>query len=556
MAAPSKITLLGHMVAADLAAGGPAEASFAAAQMMDETPEAALELLDLLLEQASDARRAKTEKAAPKTSDKAPSKGKSKKKPTKSDADERLLEAYAYLLANALEVLRYEVELGKSGALALLDRLRHRVLAASQDERVEPHMLMMILSQFVTAKLDLGEDLRSAMQNAIESDSPELSEAAAMDDIARHLAQVAEDLDGNPYAIHSCLAETAGTMPDDVRATLIMAAFAQGSPAIREAFVGWLLDSASIVRRNVAHMLGDGDGAVSGTMLRRMIAIRNWLPERDRPKLDDAIRAQRLKNVACASWPKTKLLELYVTGFDGSGAQSILGVVSEGRKRAVAGVLLKQHFGVRDAWVQHGAATAEARSIIATMDSQTVLIPTTLKYVLEAVRYFLGVNAHANLMPPFNLLDFAETIGLSEINPEHAPVEEFIASLCSELTTEHFTEAAVAKALKASGQWVHRNHTLESWFEDGDDVIAVLNQKKLSQAKRKTLLLSGPLQKRRRHWAELVALTALTIKHEPQGAGWEEMVVVARELLGSRPLNEFGVMNEVVNTTIAVHTGI
>jgi hypothetical protein len=38
MAAPSKFTLLGHMVAADLAAGGPAEASYAAAQMMDETP--------------------------------------------------------------------------------------------------------------------------------------------------------------------------------------------------------------------------------------------------------------------------------------------------------------------------------------------------------------------------------------------------------------------------------------------------------------------------------------------------------------------------------------
>jgi hypothetical protein len=540
MVAPSNLTFLGQLVAADLASGGPAEASYAAAQLMDEAPEASFELLELLLEQASEAARGKK------------SKKKLKKKPA---ADDRLVEAYAYLLANALEVLRYGVELGKSDALSLLERLRKRVLDAARDENIEPHVLMMILSQFVTAKLDLGEELRSTMRYAIENESPDQSESASLEEVARHLAQVAEDLEGNPYAIHSCLAETAGTMPDDVRATLILAAFSQGAPAIREAFVGWLLDSASIVRRNVSHMLGEVKGMVSDTMLRRMIAIRNWLPEEDRPRLDEAVRNCRLKQVACASWPKTKLLELYVTGIDGSGAQSILGVAQEGRKRAVAGVLLKQRFGVRDAWVQHGATAAEARGIIEAMEGQTLLISTTPKYVGTAIRYFLGVNAKSGVLPPFGLLDFAETTGLTELNPEYLPVEELIASLCSELTPEHFTEQAVAKALKGSALWSRSRPTFDSWFEDGDEIVDLLNKKKLSQVKRRALLLGGPIEKRRKHWAELVALTALTMKHEPHNDAWEEMVVVAREMLGHRPLADFGIMNEVANTTIAAHTG-
>lgn len=544
MVAPSNFTLLGHLVAADLASGGPAEASYAAAQMMDEAPEASIELLELLLQHAAEAKRGKKGRKRQKKKD-APA----------SASDDRLVDAYAYLLASALEVLRYGVELGKADALAMLQRLRERVLRAGLDEDVDPPVLMMILSQFVTAKLDLGDDLRATMRRAIESDTSTPNDELALQEVAAHLAKVAEELEGNPYAIHGCLAETAGTMPDDVRAMLILAAFAQGSPAIREAFIGWLLDSASIVRRNVAHMLGEGKGVVSDTMLRRMIAIRNWLPEDDRPRLDEAIRSCRLKQVPCASWPKTKLIELYVTGIDGSGAQSVLGVAMQGRKRAVAGVLLKQRFGVRDAWVQHGLTAAEARSIVEAMESQTLLIPTTLKYVMTVIRYFLGVNARAGVMAPFALLDFAETIGLTEVNPEYAPVEELIASLCSELTVEHFTEQAIAKALKASGHWPHRNPTFESWFEDGDEVIELLTRKRQSQAKRRTMLLTGPLQKRRKHWAELIALMALTMKHQPHDDAWEEMTVVARELLGQRPLADFGIMNEVANTTIMAHTG-
>ena len=52
-----------------------------------------------------------------------------------------------------------------------------------------------------------------------------------------------------------------------------------------------------------------------------------------------------------------------------------------------------------------------------------------------------------------------------------------------------------------------------SWFEESDEADAILAQGKLSKAKRKAALLAGPMPKRRRWWAALIAWTGFTMKH-------------------------------------------
>ena len=66
------------------------------------------------------------------------------------------------------------------------------------------------------------------------------------------------------------------------------------------------------------------------------------------------------------------------------------------------------------------------------------------------------------------------------------------------------------------------------------------------------VLLAGPLQARRRRWAELVAWMALSLKHQQTSADWQGFAIVAVELLGARPLNEIGLMKVVADTTLTV----
>ena len=66
------------------------------------------------------------------------------------------------------------------------------------------------------------------------------------------------------------------------------------------------------------------------------------------------------------------------------------------------------------------------------------------------------------------------------------------------------------------------------------------------------VLLAGPLQARRRRWAELAAWTALSLKHQHGSGDWQAFAILARELLGSRPLEEIGLMRAIADTTLAV----
>ena len=260
---------------------------------------------------------------------------------------------HASLLAQALEELRYEVERNRKDAIAQAEYLRQYLLEAGQRPGIDANTFLFVLQQFAVAKLDIGDELRGQAEQVLGNlaVSPPADDAASIEELAKGFKEVANSLNGDPFAIHTEVSEFAQTMPGDVRAMLAGALLAQKDvPALRDAALGWLLNDAAQVRQVVAQMLEQDAVNNSGSTLRRMIALRNWVPEADRPALDRAIKASQ-KKVACASWPSAKVLEAYASGCDGSGAQSVFMIVAQGRKRALAALLFKQDSGVRDAWV-------------------------------------------------------------------------------------------------------------------------------------------------------------------------------------------------------------
>ena len=115
------------------------------------------------------------------------------------------------------------------------------------------------------------------------------------------------------------------------------------------------------VRRALANALGDAarKGKVTPTMLRRMITMRNWLPEDSRPALDAAIATARRKGVSPAQWDDVEVRQLMSTGVDGSGAIGVLAHCRNKRKNVLGSLVLKHGFGVRDAWAREGMTPKE-----------------------------------------------------------------------------------------------------------------------------------------------------------------------------------------------------
>ena len=115
---------------------------------------------------------------------------------------------------------------------------------------------------------------------------------------------------------------------------------------------------------------------------------------------------------------------------------------------------------------------------------------------------------------------------------------------------ERLTATAVTKTLRLSANFQDDHSTLDSWFEN--NVAKVIGGKRAPRANQVAVLLAGPLQANRRRWAELAAWTALSLKHRRAPGDWQSFAIVARELLGTRPLEEIGLMTAIADTTLAV----
>ena len=520
---PDRTTLarLGKLVAADVTAGQPGANSWAASQALEAHPEAVLDLIEMLLTEGR-----------------------------KTRPNEKLVSAYVYMIGQALEFIRIAQENGQAPAQELADSVRLTLLQAGASGLVQPVLLVMVLMEFANAKLDPGADLQHLMANLFEQIGLERGAGASEGDFDSYLEDLAEEVGGDPFALQAQMLEMAAALPADHRTTMGISLLQTGEASAREAVVGWLLDPSAEVRHAVASAIEQAapHGAVSGSMLRRLIALRNWLPETDRPWLDRAIQACRRKGVECASWPQSQVHDALTSGIDGVGAQSLFVLAREGRRRAIACLLIKAEVGVRDAWTRHGLTRSEMEEFVGRVASGTEVFPVSSEYVRIAAAHALAVNLASGTMPPFGLLDFVETADLQGLQPEALPLERLLSML--EAEADPGMPRSTAELLARSRAVVDRFGFLDSWFEEGAEVEQLLGGKRMARAKRVALVRESLLPKHAAKWGERLARMALLLRHCEEEEPWQEFFVSAKEVLAGCSLAEVPLMNRVAENTV------
>jgi hypothetical protein len=518
----SPLVQLGKIIAQELAGGSPGDGLSAVGDALAATPGAAGEIVGLI---AAEAR---------------------KKRP-----NGQLINAFALMLGEALVVLRYGVERDRRGAVEEVAAVRSLVQELAAGGKLEADALLLVLRQFAGAKLEVGEALQAAMAEAMEGHAGAVPvDPAGLD---RLLDELFRQCGGDIFALQTEMSEQAAALPDEGRAMMAAAMLAAADPAVREAAVAWLLDPSPATRRQAAALLVPAAqaGRITGTMLRRLVTIRNWLADDERPALDGVVRACRQKGVEIAPLPLVELNRVAATAMDGSRAQSFFALVKDGRKRAVAALLFKPA-GVGDAWVNAGLSRAEADGFLDGVGLQTECFDSGAEHLRLALQHGLAAARASGTLPPFGLVDVLERTGLTSVQPEAVSAEALVALLLDEVPADGKTAPVVAKALKASGRWDGAYEFLQSWFEDDATVDALLTGKRQPQKQEAALILAEYLPARRRAWAELVAWTALTLRQDEAAAdNWLAFALVARELLGDRALTEIPMMASVARKTVA-----
>ncbi|MFD2235562.1 hypothetical protein [Phaeospirillum tilakii] len=515
---------MGKALAKEVARGRPGAAAEMSAALLNRTPDHVLDLFDLMVAEIG------------------------KKKP-----NQPLLDAFSLMLGQGLETLRYGQERAQATATQTLAELERRILAAGQNPEINPGLILVVLNQYRIARLTPGADLRNLMGDLIAQAATQIPEGTVPGSPDEDFDLLVQETGGDPFQIHAEITGTGHALPDEHRAAMAHATLNAKATPIQEAGIGWLLDESPEVRGAALESLSTlaGRGAISPTTLRRLITMRNWLPATECPRLDAVIQSCRRHDVACAPQRETTVVDLCASGIDGAGAQSFFALVKEGRKYAVASLLVKLGVGVADSWVQRGMTKRQGEDLLLRIGHEIELLESPSSHLATVLGHFLAVGLTRNAVPPFGLLDFVETAGLATANPGLVPLDRLIGSQIEAIPPQRRRPASVNRALKASALWGEHYSFAGHWFEDDETTGQLLSgRKRLGDARRIELLLTEVLPARRLRWAEIFAWVGLLLRQNDPSSDWGDFALVAAELHGDRPLAEIPIMTQIAATSV------
>ncbi len=371
----------------------------------------------------------------------------------KKRPSDKLIDAFGFMLGEALLTLRFGVENGHPAAPAQVAALQERVAALIDTGALGPALATLVLRQFASARLHPGEAVIGAITKQRGAAAAEPS--SERPDSSELLAEIAQDFDGDMFAFQAQIVEQGTLWPETGRAGIPAALLSTEDPAMRDVALGWLLDPAETTRRDTASLLqhAAASGRLGGIALRRLIGMRNWLPPDEKPAIDDIIRSLRRKGVEPAPLEAADIRRILVTGMDGAGARSLFLLVKDGRKHALLSVLIKNGIGIADAWTRPRQSKAEADAMRQRLVMEAGAFENDLAFVQTSLAHGLALGLEAGKLPAFWLVDVIERAGLAGINPERLEPDALIARLIGDIPATRVEAWALATALRTSVAW-------------------------------------------------------------------------------------------------------
>jgi hypothetical protein len=460
---------------------------------------------------------------------------------------------YQYLLQGQLQNLRFERDRGYDVAIGMIENFQRAVAEHATAGRLSGTDLSLVTGTLHQAGIPASAALTAAVEESIE-DVPGAFGGAEAQMLSELTGSIVEACEGNAFLLVSSLAEAAHAMPPEFRAAIAPALMMSPTAVVREAAVLMLLDPEPTIRAAAAARLERQSVSLSPISVRRLIAMRNWRPEAERPEIDKIVRTARAKGIDCAAWDAGGAEEILASGLDGSFAQTCLIVSPAGRRKRLSSILCKH--GLRDALCTPPESKSQLQKMLAVAADDVGLKRVSRRYLDGIVRHGIQVGLDAGICPPASLLEVAEALGGAEWQPQRLDWREILDEFLAEIPAARRTPAAIAATLAASGNLVAFSTLTDSWFEDDQDVARLVQRGGgRSQEKQASYLLQTVIARRREKWAELFVWTAVWLREgdAPDGSPWQEFSIVADAIAKGHDLARIPLMEFIaVNTAVAM----
>jgi len=363
----------------------------------------------------------------------------------------------------------------------------------------------------------------------------------------------------DPYAAFDLVLQILQLMECDEVAAMALNMAQSDEALLREIAVLFVLYPEPEVRQMVVRGLVRFAADFSPQTLARLILIRNWVPENERPGIDSCIKAARKAGVECANFAEEKKVEYYASPIDGNNAQLVC-IVSKKRLHVL---LWKQAEGIVDVW-SRDRDSAEWPKMKSKLTKDTGGAAVKGALIEKLISHAISLNADADDVVPLGLLESAEQLGISTWKAMPIDIDAIADNLNHEAREQKkqiFTFRAQTKIADESLRWISQKKFANSWFEVHADIEKILYdelgpvetwESQIDEGV--DLILELFLGKKRDKWLEKLLLTTMWLKNHTGRAplAWHKMLCMFNMLNDGRPVEDHPLMYSVAYHTFLV----
>jgi hypothetical protein len=464
---------------------------------------------------------------------------------TGTERTDVLAGAYLWLMQMRLERLRYDIDADYDWAKEAARHFQETVAEHVLDGRLGREGFVAVGRALREAKLAPTPALIEAGLDQLgevrENPAGDLSFAAN-----RTLRSLAEQAGNDPFEVCDAMAEGAFTLPHEARAAAATFLLQEGG-ALGEVAALMILDPGAEVRRSIALALAAQAGRLAPASLRRLIQLRNWLPETEHHLVDQVVRGAREAGVECAPGEAARAVEVSASAVDGAGVQGFLITSPAGKGRCVSSVLVKRAKGIQQAWCRRDLGKGELRRMMRHVASQSVLDRVERGYLDLTVSHYLAVGRRIGNVPPPGLLQVAEEIGGEAWRPAELDWRSALARLLADVPPPQRSQEAIQRTLSESSVWTDER-LADSWFEEDQEAALLAKRARTRDPERLAqYLLRTLMVQRAEKWAEHFVWMALRHRHALLGAApvWIKYAILAEAIAAGRPLHGIPLMRDI-----------
>lgn len=297
---------------------------------------------------------------------------------------------------------------------------------------------------------------------------------------------------------------------------------------------------------------------LSPISLSRLQMIKHWYPSDYHAQFNYWITVQRKKGVVFHRFVPATIVQLKASEVDGGGAQGIFVHIRKNRRNRLCGLLLKYHYGIKDAWITPIISASDVKRYYdEAFDDAIVLRAIDLPYLETMTNHFLADTLAQGAMPDLHLLEIQEELGV-QFTPQWLDVDHMMQQIGIQISP--FTSQAIQDSLVRSKKWPKTKRFVESWFIENATVDRLVNicsgfvdgVKVCEMDKAMALVFEEELEQHRDRWLFHFFWVALWMRAraKPVELLWQDSFYIAHLIQSGEPLTMIPLMQDICRRSV------